>query len=101
LPKKVATAWHKAEVKYFALIMVLSAEPCSGNGTCQRIFTSGCYSSSLSCIGSNFHLEVAPVHLSDNISRQVFAEPDIKNDSFCIDKGAWDSVQLSEDLYLG
>jgi hypothetical protein len=38
--------------------------------------------------------------LADNISHQVVREPDILNDRFCIEKGAWDAVQLSEYLYL-
>ncbi len=98
--KKSGDRWHKAEAKYFgfdhgavggALLRAWSLPKSLQDAVAHHHFPAS---------AQNFPLEAATIYLADNISHQVVGEPDNQNDRFCIAKGAWDAVQLSEDLHL-
>ena len=98
--KKSGDRWHKAEAKYFgfdhgavgrALLRAWNLPKISQEAFAHHNFPTS---------AQNFPLEAATVHLADNISHHVVAEPDSDDNRFCTEKCSWEAVQLSEDLHL-
>jgi len=98
--KKSGDRWHKAEAKFFGFDH-------SGVGgalirswhlpvSLQEAVAHHHYPAS----AKNFPIEAATVHLADIISHNLVLDPDQGNDINYNNKGAWDAVQLSEDLHL-
>ena len=98
--KKSGDRWHKAEAKYFgfdhgavggALLRAWNLPKSLQEAVAHHHFPAS---------AQNFPLEAAVVHLADIISHHIVSEPDINSDKFHINKGAWDTLKLSEDLHL-
>jgi len=98
--KKSGDRWHKAEAKYFgfdhgavggALLRAWNLPKSLQEAVAHHHFPAS---------AQNFPLEAAIVHLADNISHQVVAQPDNGDDRFCAGQDAWDAVQLSKDIHL-
>jgi HD-like signal output (HDOD) protein len=98
--QKSGDRWHMAEAKYFgfdhgavggALLRAWSLPKSLQEAVAHHHFPAS---------AKNFPLEAATIHLADNISHQIVAESDNSDNRVSNEKGAWDAVQLSEEVHL-